>query len=73
VLAAGDTPASDGPMLLRSVDVGRGGVRLWVDRGRGAAADLERLKADGARRQRELGQPVTADRGWVTVTPEEIA
>ncbi|WP_353944825.1 haloacid dehalogenase-like hydrolase [Streptomyces sp. HUAS MG91] len=73
VLAAGDTPASDGPMLLRSVDVEAGGVRLWVDRGDGPLAELERLKADGARRQRELGRPVTADRGWVTVTPEEIA
>ncbi|MYT69529.1 MULTISPECIES: haloacid dehalogenase-like hydrolase [unclassified Streptomyces] len=73
VLAAGDTPASDGPMLLRSVDVERGGVRLWVDRANGSAAELERLKADGARRQRELGLAVTADQGWVTVTPEEIA
>ncbi|MEU6845026.1 haloacid dehalogenase-like hydrolase [Streptomyces sp. NPDC046716] len=73
VLAAGDTPASDGPMLLRSVDVERGGVRLWVDRGNGSLAELERLKTDGARRQRELGGPVTADRGWVTVTPEQIA
>ncbi|MFE6892308.1 haloacid dehalogenase-like hydrolase [Streptomyces sp. NPDC057694] len=73
VLAAGDTPASDGPMLLRSVDVERGGVRVWVDRGASSRAELARLTADAARRQRELGLPVTADRGWVTVTPEQIA
>ncbi|MFJ4717232.1 haloacid dehalogenase-like hydrolase [Streptomyces sp. NPDC088785] len=73
VLAAGDTPASDGPMLLRSVDVDRGGVRLWVDRGDGPRAELARLTADAERSQRALGLPVTAGRGWVTVTPEQIA
>ncbi|KAG6038697.1 hypothetical protein E4U41_003865 [Claviceps citrina] len=29
ILAAGDTPDSDGPMLFQGVDVGRGGVHLW--------------------------------------------
>nr|WP_202538498.1 haloacid dehalogenase-like hydrolase [Streptomyces sp. SID8379] len=73
VLAAGDTPRSDGPMLFRSVDVARGGVRLWVDRGDGHRAELEAMKADAVARQKELGQEVTADRGWVSVTPEQIA
>ncbi|MBO1336424.1 haloacid dehalogenase-like hydrolase [Streptomyces sp. VRA16 Mangrove soil] len=71
VLAAGDTPRSDGPMLW-SVDVARGGVRLWVDRDAGHREELERMKAEGAARQRELGLAVTADQGWVTVTPERI-
>ncbi|MET9494954.1 HAD family hydrolase [Streptomyces sp. NPDC006552] len=72
VLAAGDTPRSDGPMLFRSVDVARGGVRVWVNRKDSSMKELTAMKADGVRRQKELGQKVTADKRWVTVTPEQI-
>ncbi|MFJ8824659.1 haloacid dehalogenase-like hydrolase [Streptomyces sp. NPDC102467] len=72
ILAAGDTPKSDGPMLFRSVDVAHGGVRVWVDRKDSYMKELNAMKADGAKRQKELGQKVTADKRWVTVTPDEI-
>ncbi|MEV3858081.1 HAD family hydrolase [Streptomyces sp. NPDC050095] len=72
VIGAGDTPKSDGPMLFRSVDVARGGVRVWVNRKDGYMKEIDRMKADGVRRQKELGQKVTADKRWVTVTPDEL-
>ncbi|WP_326017307.1 HAD family hydrolase [Streptomyces endophyticus] len=72
ILAAGDTPKSDGPMLFRSVDVAHGGVRVWVNRKDSYMKELDGMKAAGAQRQKELGQKVTADRRWVTVTPDEI-
>ncbi|MGW2346908.1 haloacid dehalogenase-like hydrolase [Streptomyces sp. NPDC001661] len=72
VLAAGDTPKSDGPMLFRSVDVAHGGVRVWVNRKDSYMKELDAMKADGVKRQKELGQKVTADKRWVTVTPDQI-
>ncbi|MCK7622422.1 haloacid dehalogenase-like hydrolase [Streptomyces sp. RS10V-4] len=72
VLVAGDTPKSDGPMLFRSTDVRHGGVRVWVNRKDSAMKELDAMKRANARRQKELGQPVTADKRWLTVTPEQI-
>ncbi|MFF0742486.1 haloacid dehalogenase-like hydrolase [Streptomyces sp. NPDC004111] len=72
VLAAGDTPKSDGPMLFRSTDVEHGGVRVWVNRKDSYLKELEAMKTAGAERQKELGQKVTADRNWLTVTPDQI-
>ncbi|MFD9905676.1 haloacid dehalogenase-like hydrolase [Streptomyces sp. NPDC059063] len=72
VLVAGDTPVSDGPMLFHSADVRHGGVRVWVNRKEKYLRQLDGMKRENAARQRELGQPVTADKRWLTVTPEQI-
>ncbi|WP_323188111.1 HAD family hydrolase [Streptomyces sp. NBC_00237] len=72
VLAAGDTPKSDGPMLLRSTDVAKGGLRVWVNRKDSYMKELNGMKAAGVARQKELGQQPTADKNWLTVTPQQI-
>ncbi|MDG4863697.1 haloacid dehalogenase-like hydrolase [Streptomyces sp. T-3] len=72
ILVAGDTPVSDGPMLFRSADVRNGGVRVWVNRKDKYLTQINDMKAKNAARQRELGQPVTADKRWLTVKAEEI-
>ncbi|MEI5100168.1 HAD family hydrolase [Streptomyces sp. PmtG] len=72
VLVAGDTPVSDGPMLFHSADVARGGVRVWVNRKDSYLKQLDEMKRKNAARQRELGQPVTADKRWLTVTPRQL-
>jgi phosphorylcholine phosphatase len=72
ILVAGDTPTSDGYMLFHATDVERGGVRLWVDR---KAAHLATIRAAAKRHaasQAALGQPVTAERNWIVVKPEEL-
>ncbi|MFC8132217.1 haloacid dehalogenase-like hydrolase [Streptomyces sp. NPDC057302] len=72
VLVAGDTPASDGPMLFHSADVKHGGARVWVNRKDSYMKQLDGMKKKNADRQRELGQQVTADKRWLTVVPDEI-
>ncbi|MFI6476154.1 haloacid dehalogenase-like hydrolase [Streptomyces sp. NPDC050516] len=72
VLVAGDTPASDGPMLFHSADVEHGGARVWVNRKDAYMKQLDGMKRKNADRQRELGQKVTADKRWLTVVPDEI-
>ncbi|UFQ15227.1 MULTISPECIES: haloacid dehalogenase-like hydrolase [Streptomyces] len=72
ILVAGDTPVSDGPMLFHSADVEHGGVRVWVNRKDAYMKQLDGMKRKNAERQRELGQQVTADKRWLTVTPEQI-
>jgi hypothetical protein len=72
VLVAGDTPLSDGYMLLNATDVERGGLRVWVDK---KASDMNRMahwRQTSAARQEALGLPVTADKNWLVVTPEMI-
>ncbi|MGW1376902.1 haloacid dehalogenase-like hydrolase [Streptomyces sp. NPDC002446] len=72
ILAAGDTPKSDGPMLFHSADVRNGGVRVWVNRKESYMKEIDEMKRSNAKRQKELGQKVTADKRWLTVTPEQI-
>lgn len=72
VLVAGDTPKSDGPMLFHSADVTHGGARVWVNRKDSYMKELDGMKQKNADRQRELGQKVTADKRWLTVTPDQI-
>ncbi|MFJ9848098.1 haloacid dehalogenase-like hydrolase [Streptomyces sp. NPDC101150] len=72
ILAAGDTPKSDGPMLFHSADVAHGGARIWVNRKESYMKELDAMKQANAKRQKELGQRVTADKKWLTVTPEQI-
>ncbi|WP_296224611.1 haloacid dehalogenase-like hydrolase [Ralstonia sp. UBA689] len=72
ILVAGDTPASDGPMLFQKTDVERGGVRVWVNRSAKAMRLLNDMRQQHAARQEALGLPVTADKNWIVVTPDAI-
>lgn len=73
VLVAGDTPASDGPMLFHATDVVReGGIHLWVNRSASAWAEISGMMDDYAQQQADLGLDVTADKNWVVVSPEDI-
>lgn len=72
VMVGGDTPRSDGYMLLNGVDVEHGGVRLWVNRKPKSLAEIQEWRKTSAERQKALGQPVTADKNWVEVTPDEL-
>ena len=72
VLVAGDTPRSDGFMLLNGVDVDHGGVRLWVVRTPAALQEMRHWRQQSAVRQKALGQPVTADSNWIEVSQDEL-
>lgn len=72
VLVAGDTPVSDGPMFLRGPDPDRGGLRLFIARKDSDRDHIAQLQSDHAVDQHAHGHPVTADRNWVIVTPEQI-
>lgn len=72
LIVGGDTPISDGFMLLNGVDVEKGGARVWVNRKDSAMKKMEDMWKKAAARQKELGQPVTADKNWIVVKPEDI-
>ena len=72
ILVAGDTPLSDGPMFLRGPDPDRGGLRLFVARQDSYRDHIHALQTEHAAGQFDHGHPVTADRNWIIVTPEQI-
>jgi phosphoserine phosphatase len=72
VLVAGDTPSSDGYMLFHSVDVSKGGIHLWVNRKPKYMDQLNGMITRNAQAQKAEGLPVTADKNWVVVKPEDI-
>jgi phosphoserine phosphatase len=72
VLVGGDTPTSDGYMLFHSVDVSKGGVHLWVNRKDKYMTQLNGMMKTNAEAQAKEGLPVTADKNWVIVKPNEI-
>jgi hypothetical protein len=72
ILVAGDTPISDGYMLLNGTDVSKDGVRVWVDRKAKYLTQIEGMRKDAARAQAELGLKVTADKNWITVKPADL-
>ena len=72
VLAGGDTPDSDGPMIFHGVDVEREGVHLWINRKDDYMKELNGMRKQFAKDQRREGVPVTADKNWVIVKPEDI-
>ena len=72
VLVAGDTPISDGYMLLNGVDVKKGGVRVWVNRRDRYTDAVTKWADESAAAQKKLGQSATANKNWVIVKPEEI-
>ena len=72
VIVGGDTPTSDGYMLFHDVDVAKGGIHLWVNRKDKYMAQLNGMMAKHAAAQAKEGLPVTADKNWVIVKPDEI-
>lgn len=72
VLVAGDTPASDGPMLFRGPDVERGALRLFVLRKEAYHEDIRRMQAEHLAHQVEHRHPVTAGDNWLVVRPEQL-
>ena len=72
ILAAGDTPTSDGYMLFHGVDVEKGGIHLWVNRKDEHMTTITNMMNEHAARQKALGLPVTADKNWVIVKPAEL-
>ncbi|WP_434573728.1 HAD family hydrolase [Pseudomonas sp. Z3-6] len=72
VLVAGDTPTSDGYMLFHDVDVAKGGIHLWVNRKDKYMTQINGMMAKHAAAQAKEGLPVTADKNWVIVKPEDI-
>lgn len=70
ILVAGDTPSSDGYMLFNGT--AESGIHLWVNRKAKYMDQLNGMMKKNAEAQAKLGQPVTADKNWVIVTPEQI-
>jgi hypothetical protein len=54
------------------VDVGKGGIHLWINRKAKYMDQLNGMIAKHAAAQAKEGLPVTADKNWVIVTPEQI-
>ncbi|WP_420825752.1 haloacid dehalogenase-like hydrolase [Pseudomonas typographi] len=71
VLAGGDTPTSDGYMLF-DVDTAKGGIHLWVNRKAKYMDELNAMIKQNAEAQKAEGLPVTVDKNWVVVKPEDI-
>ena len=72
VLIAGDTPLSDGYMLLHGVDTDKGGLRIWVNRKDKNLEFMTKWYTESAAKQKALGLPVTADKNWIVVKPNEL-
>lgn len=72
MLVGGDTPTSDGYMLFHSVDVSKGGVHLWINRKDKYMSQLNGMIKANAEAQAKENLPVTADKNWVIVKPDEI-
>ncbi|KAK1982732.1 phosphorylcholine phosphatase [Colletotrichum cereale] len=72
ILAAGDTPASDGPMIFHGVDVSKGGIHLWINRKDSTMETMNKMIKENAAAQKKERLPVTADKNWVIVKPQDI-
>jgi phosphoserine phosphatase len=72
VLAGGDTPGSDSYMQFHGVDVGKGGIHLWINRREAYYQQILKEQEDNAKAQKDNGREVTANKNWVVVKPEEI-
>lgn len=70
ILVAGDTPDSDGYMLFNGT--AENGVHLWVNRKAKYMEQINGMIKQHSAAQTKAGLPVTADRNWVIVTPEQI-
>ncbi len=71
VMAGGDSPESDGPMIFHGVDR-VDGIKLWVNKKASSMEEIAHMNTTFAAQQAAEGRPVTADKGWGIVTPEDI-
>jgi hypothetical protein len=72
VLVAGDTPGGDSYMLFHGVDVGKGGVHVWINRRDACSERLQEEIKNNTNAQIADAREVTVDTKWVVVIPEEI-
>ena len=67
------TGGANGIGLAVSRELAACGARVWVARRDKYLKQIQETWIDGsAKRQAELGQPVTADKNWIFVKPDEI-
>lgn len=59
-------------MLFHGVDVAKGGIHLWINKSESNMAELNSMIDKNTAAQVAEGLPVTADKNWVMVTPQEI-
>lgn len=59
-------------MLFHGVDVSKGGIHLWINKSEANMAEMNGMITNNTAAQVAEGLPVTADKNWVIVTPEEI-
>ncbi|MCY1436966.1 hypothetical protein D9M71_531090 [compost metagenome] len=59
-------------MLFHSTDVEKGGIHLWINRKAKYMDQITAMQKANAEAQAKQGLPVTADKNWVVVTPEQI-
>lgn len=77
IMSGGDSIESD-TYMLESVDVAKGGVKIWINRKPGDVMKDKRAKKTwahaqkSAAHQKELGLPVTADKNWIFIDPTTI-
>ena len=77
IMAGGDSTGSD-TYMLESVNVERGGLKLWINRKPGdPKKDKKALwtidhAEKSAQQQNELNMPVTANKNWIFIDPETI-
>lgn len=72
VIAAGDAKSDWFMLFYVNAQTPTSGMRLWVDKdspGVGALTDEQHSRVTA---QTDAGQPVDADRGWITRTPEKL-
>ncbi|KAF7193256.1 hypothetical protein HII31_05482 [Pseudocercospora fuligena] len=72
VLVGGDTPGSDGYMLLHGVDTAKGGIHLFVNRSMSRWEEMSGMIEEAKEGQIANQREVTADKNWVVVLPDEI-
>lgn len=76
-MAAGDSTGSD-TYMLESVNVERGGIKLWINRKPGnpwktrRPGGLSSMRTSPPPSQNELNMPVTANKNWIFIDPDTI-
>lgn len=72
VLVGGDTVGSDTYMLLNSVDLNKGGLRLWINRSKNQVKKLQYALEQAAIQQQQSGHPITAQSNWLYIDANAI-
>lgn len=72
ILVGGDTVGSDTYMLLNSVDLDKGGLRLWINRSEKQAQKLQHALNQAAEKQQQSNQATTAHSNWLIVDADSL-